>query len=262
MTDLHSEDSGSLKPSLGDDFGRTEDSRADSDRGPDDRGSDDSFSDSSLSDSSISDSDRLLRKKPGSVSKLVSKARLGEVLAIERLTEKYLKRLLRYANARMSKKVRQVEDENDVALKVLNEFFIGIMGGKFDGLKNRKQLWRLLARITVCRVMDHYKKFTAPSRGDGEVQNAGNLKSDLDSSVKMIEEVSIGEIDPQLSVALKESYNRMIDSLDEKIDKKIVRLHLAGYSVQKIAWRVLRTPRAVQYRLDMIMEKLRTEMRR
>lgn len=199
----------------------------------------------------------------GSVSGFLRDARLGRVLAIERLTEKYLLRLENFANTRMSSTYKQVEDEQDVAINVLNEFFIGFMNGKYEGLRNRKQLWRLLAKITVCRVIDHYEKYNAQKRGSGTTQNAGNMSSDQSSNdFGVITDVSIDEIDPQLSVALKDSYNRMLESICDSKDQKIVQLNLEGYDNKEIAKIIRVNERTIRNRLDAIQRRLVEELKR
>lgn len=199
----------------------------------------------------------------GSVTGFLRDARLGRVLAIERLTDKYLNRLENFANTRMSATYKQVEDEEDVAINVLHEFFIGFMNGKYDGLRNRKQLWRLLAKITVCRVIDHYEKYNAKKRGAGSTQNVGNMSAeDTSSDFGVISDMSIDEIDPQLSVALKDSYNRMLESICDTKDQRIVQLNLEGLGNKEIAKKLRITERTVRNRLDAIQRRLVDEMKR
>lgn len=203
-----------------------------------------------------------MQSDDGSVTGFLRDARLGRVLAIERLTDKYLGRLERFAKSRMSPSIRQVEDEQDVAINVLNEFFVGILNGKYDGLQDRKQLWRLLAKITVCRVIDHYEKYHAHKRGGGMTQNFGFSSDSSSSDFSAISQISIDEIDPQLSVGLKDSYERLLDGLDESRDQKIVQLTLEGLDNRAIAKRLGTSERNVRYRLDAIQKKLIDELKR
>ncbi len=199
----------------------------------------------------------------GSVTGFLKDARLGRVLAIERLTEKYLNRLENFANTRMSTTYKQVEDEQDVAINVLNEFFAGFLNGKYEGLRNRKQLWRLLAKITVCRVIDHYEKYNAKKRGSGATQNVGNMSAENSSSdFGVISDVSIDEIDPQLSVALKDSYNKLFGSICDAKDQKIVQLNLEGCDNKTIAKKLHVTERSVRNRLEFIQRRLVEELKR
>lgn len=199
----------------------------------------------------------------GSVSGFLRDARLGRVLAIERLTEKYLCRLESFANSRMAKAMKQVEDEQDIAINVLNEFFTGMMNGKYEGLRNREQLWRLLAKITVCRVIDHYDKYTAEKRGNGEQVNLGHLSNGhSNSDFAAISEVSIDEIDPQLSVALTDSYHRLLELICDQRDKEIVQLNLEGCNNQEIAVKLHIGERTVRNRLEKVQLKLIAELKR
>ena len=198
----------------------------------------------------------------GSVSGFLRDARLGRVLAIERLTEKYLIRLESFANSRMSVASRQVEDEQDIAIKVLSEFFSGMMNGKYDGLRNREQLWRLLAKITVCRVIDHYEKYQAKKRGAGQTKHLGNLAiENVRNDFNVLSDVSIDEIDPQLSLALKESYEQLFESICDDLDQSIVQLNLEGLTNHQIAKQLGIGERTVRNRLGRIQQSLIDELK-
>lgn len=197
----------------------------------------------------------------GSISRHIRDARLGRVIALEQLTDRYFDRLVGFADAKMSSRIKQVEDEEDVASKVLTEFFGGIAKGKYVGLSNRAQLWRMLAKMTVCRVIDHFDRFTAQKRGGGKVEHGGDLENDLVSSVKALQNVSIKNIDPQLCATLKECYSNFIASLDPK-DRKIVKWHLEGKSDNQIAWKLFFTgTRSVRNRLEKIFCQLRDDLK-
>lgn len=197
----------------------------------------------------------------GSISRNIRDARLGRVIALEQLTDRYFDRLVGFADAKMSSRLKQVEDEEDVANKVLTEFLGGIAKGKYVGLSNRAQLWRMLAKMTVCRVIDHFDRFTAQKRGGGKVEHGGDLENDLMSSVKALQNVSIKNIDPQLCATLRECYDNFLASLDRK-DRKIVKWHLEGKSENQIAWRLFFTgPRSVKNRLEKIFSRLSEELK-
>ncbi len=213
----------------------------------------DSSGGEAFSDSSNSD---------GSISRNIQDARLGRVIALEQLTEKYWDRLVSFAKSKMSPHLKQIEDEDDIANKVLTEFLDGIVKGKYKGLSNRNQLWRMLAKMTVRRVIDHFDRFTAQKRGGGNVKHSGNLENDVPSSVRVIQEISLKEIDPQLCAALKESYEKLFESLNDPKDRKIVTWHLAGLSDNQIAWRLFVTStKTVRSRLAKIFQRLSDELK-
>ena len=219
--------------------------------------SDNSVSDNSVSDNSVSDNS----VSDGSVSRHIHDARLGRVIALEQLTEKYWNRLVGFARSKMTPHLKQIEDEDDIANRVLTEFFDGIGNGKYKGLSNRNQLWRMLAKMTVRRVIDHFDKFTAQKRGGGNVKHAGNFEKDVSSSIRGVPEISLNEIDPHLGAALKESYTNLFQSLDDPKDRKIVTWHLEGLSDKQIAWRLLFTStKSVRNRLEKIFQRLRDDL--
>ena len=120
--------------------------------------SDNSVSDNSVSDNSVSDGS----VSDGSVSRHIHDARLGRVIALEQLTEKYWNRLVGFARSKMTPHLKQIEDEDDIANRVLTEFFDGIVNGKYKRpVESKSTLANARQDDGTPAVIDHFDKFTA-----------------------------------------------------------------------------------------------------
>src|SRR3954452_5578865 len=86
----------------------------------------------------------------GSVTRLIDALAGDDVdTAAAKLWQCYFDRLVRLAHARLRAAPRGAADEEDVALSAFNSVCRGAAQGRFPGLGDRRDLWRLLVTITV-----------------------------------------------------------------------------------------------------------------
>ena len=93
----------------------------------------------------------------------------GDGTDIQRLWDRYFRRLVRLAGAKLPAHCRRAFDEEDVALSAFQSFCDRAGRGQFPKLNDRDDLWRLLATITVRKALDTIRHQTRQKRGGGDV---------------------------------------------------------------------------------------------
>lgn len=186
----------------------------------------------------------------GSVTRWVDQFKHGESKAASHLWDRYYQRLVAIARAKTRRSLKNgvVEDEEDAALSALDTFFRGLQEGKFPGILNRNELWKILVILTVRKTIDQYERRAAKKRnGALEDFHPENLVSKQD--------------DPELTIALAEEQQRARSLLHESM-QRIFDLRLEGHSREEIATRLGIAVRTVTRKLQIIREILQNELTR
>jgi DNA-directed RNA polymerase specialized sigma24 family protein len=90
----------------------------------------------------------------GSITRLLHRIQGGDAVAWDRLYERLLERLLALARKRLLTPVRARNDAGDVVAMTLHSLFRGIKDGRFTRLRDRNDLWRLLAILVRNKAYD------------------------------------------------------------------------------------------------------------
>src|SRR4051812_18246510 len=90
---------------------------------------------------------------PGSVTRWLGQLRAGDAGAAGPQWERYFRRLVALARARLHSAPRRAADEEDVALSAFDSFCRGAGQGRFPHLDDRDDLWRLLVTITARKAL-------------------------------------------------------------------------------------------------------------
>ena len=85
----------------------------------------------------------------GSVTHWIQLLQAGEDSAARAIWERYFRRLVGLARAKLRGARCGIGDEEDVALSVLDSFYRGLEEGRFPNLENRDNLWKVLVVITA-----------------------------------------------------------------------------------------------------------------
>jgi DNA-directed RNA polymerase specialized sigma24 family protein len=198
----------------------------------------------------------------GSVTVWIGDLKAGDHAAAQRLWERYFRKMVELARARLQTFRRRAGDEEDVALSAFYSFVRGAEGGRFQQLRDRDNLWPLLVVITVRKALDARKYETRKKRGGGKVRgesawlNAAD-GSDHDGGINLV----IGdEPTPAFVVELAEQTQRLLDALGSEELRQVAVWKMEGYSNQEIAAKLGRVERAVERRLRIIRGIFEQEM--
>lgn len=83
------------------------------------------------------------------VSQWLQDLKEGDREAVQKIWERYFKKLVALARNKLPAKSRRAFDEEDVALSAFNSFCLGVERGRFPQLQDRNDLWRVLLVITT-----------------------------------------------------------------------------------------------------------------
>lgn len=191
----------------------------------------------------------------GSVTCWIAELEFGQAdEAQERLWQRYFRRLVGLANLKLGDTPRAVADEQDVATAALSSFFGGAARGRFPRLRNREDLWPLLAKITAHKALDQQRHLLAEKRGGGRVRGDSAFQGPSDSSADWPAELLEEEVRPDFLVAMDEECDRLMALLPDDQLRQIARRRLEGCSNAEIAEELGVIVRTVERRLGVIRD--------
>lgn len=175
----------------------------------------------------------------------------GDEDAVTRLVERYLDRLVGLGRQTYRRRFgdisRPTEDEEDAALSAVDSFCAGLKEGRFPDLRNRDELWGLLAKITIRKIYDQRDRITAKKRGGRDASMAVAMDG-LDSLVSQL-------TGPEALAELRDTYRVAIEKLGDPELRQIAEMDLEGRTRAEIAEALNLTERTVYRKLILIREQ-------
>ena len=104
------------------------------------------------------------------ITRWLERVEQGDSEAEQVLWDHYFMKLVWIARQNLLGAVRRTVDEEDVALSAMNSFYRGGREGRFDQLKDRDELWKLLLTITIRKAGLARRTFGRQKRGGGQVR--------------------------------------------------------------------------------------------
>jgi RNA polymerase sigma-70 factor (ECF subfamily) len=177
---------------------------------------------------------------------LMARLRAGDGDAARRVWERFVRRLVGLARARLDTLVRGKVDPEDVVQSAFRSFFLRHADGQFD-LDGWGGLWGLLALITARKCGRQVRHFYGPVH---DVRKEAAEAPGGDGSSPDWEAVCRGPT-PEEAAALCETLERLTAGLSAQ-DRRILELRLQGCTVPEISAQVGRTEFTVEGRLKKI----------
>src|SRR5207253_6330209 len=113
----------------------------------------------------------------GSITRWVTALKEGDAAAAQPLWERYHRRLVALARAKLRAARRRAADEEDVVQNAFHSFFEGVARGRFPRLDDRDDLWRLLVVITARKALDQLADEHSQRQGGGTLQGESRISS-------------------------------------------------------------------------------------
>jgi DNA-directed RNA polymerase specialized sigma24 family protein len=195
-------------------------------------------------------------EEEGSVTRWIGELKAGDDDAAGQLWQRYFDGLVRLARKKLEavRRVGGAEDEEDAALSAFQSLCAGATEGRFDRLKDRDDLWRLLVVITVRKVFDQVERQRRQRRGSGRLIGEAALAGvDLEKPGGFDQFVN-REPTPEFAAMLAEEFQRRIESLEDQRLRQVALWRMEGYSNQEIADRLGCVSRSVERKLMLIRE--------
>jgi hypothetical protein len=99
-----------------------------------------------------------------SITRFLNNLKAGDQSAIGPLWDVYFRRLTEVARQWMNNMPRRAHDEEDVLVSVFYKLWEGTSKHRWDELKDRNDLWRMLLKITHDKIVDSKRYGTRQKR--------------------------------------------------------------------------------------------------
>jgi DNA-directed RNA polymerase specialized sigma24 family protein len=187
----------------------------------------------------------------GSVSQWLGRLRAGEQAAAQPLWERYFRRLVALARARLKGGPRRVADEEDVALSAFHSFCRAAERGRFPQLSDRDDLWHLLVVLTARKACDLLRREGRHKRGGGRTPDPGPARP---GEPDPLEQALGREPTPEFAAQVAEECRRLLALLGDRELEEVALAKMEGYTTEEIARRQGRTTRTVERKLRLIRD--------
>ena len=168
--------------------------------------------------------------------------------ATERLWQHFSARMHHLARRQLDSQTRRSYDEHDAANSAFHSLCRGINEGRFE-VSDRDSLWALLAVITSRKVAVQRRHEHRQKRGGGQVRGESVF---LDADSLGINAVQSDEPTPEFTAMVAEACQRMLDSLDDPVLKRIAMLKFDGCKNREVAEQLDRSRRTIERKLEVI----------
>jgi DNA-directed RNA polymerase specialized sigma24 family protein len=186
----------------------------------------------------------------GSVTVWLDQVKVGDERATRALWERYFRRLVALAATRLPNSARRDADEEDVALSTFYSFCDRAARQQFPKLLDRDDLWRLLAVITLRKVVHVVRRRSCLKRGGGLVVGESALPEGCDDEglTRFLSRAP----SPEIAAQMTEDFLRLMETLRDETLQAVARLKMEGHSGAEIAARLGISPRSVDRKLRLI----------
>jgi len=159
----------------------------------------------------------------------------------------YVLRLLALARRVLGTSQQRTYDAEDIVQEVFGTYFSAVEAGRYSGVANWVELWRLLAEITRNRVTDYL-------RGEARAKRAGRRQcGEFVASSKASNPDGLDELPDDAGHGWEFDLEcaEFLHSLEPEL-REVVQLRLAGFTNKEIAARLGRVEKTVERKLGMI----------
>jgi RNA polymerase sigma factor (sigma-70 family) len=190
-----------------------------------------------------------------SVTAWIGNLKDGQDEATQKIWERYFQQLVRVASRQLGSAPRRIADEEDVAISVFDSLCKGAAAGRFDQLRDRDDLWRLLTAISGMKAVDQIRRQTAQKRGGENVRGESIIAGGVGAGqMAGFDQFVHGEPTPEFLAVMDEQQQAMFRALPDASQRDVARLRFEGYSNEEIAESLDMSLRSVERKLKVIRE--------
>jgi RNA polymerase sigma factor (sigma-70 family) len=189
-----------------------------------------------------------------SVTAWIGDLKAGKQDASQKVWERYFDRLLRVASRQLGTAPRRVADEEDVAISVFDSLCRGAAAGRFEQLRDRDDLWKLLTAISGMKAVDQIRRQTAQKRGGETLRGESIVAGASASQPGGFDQFMDAEPTPEFLALMNEQQQAMFQALPDDSLRHVARLRFEGYANEEIAAELDISLRSVERKLKVIRE--------
>ncbi|MCA9178750.1 MAG: sigma-70 family RNA polymerase sigma factor [Planctomycetales bacterium] len=187
---------------------------------------------------------------------LLMRCEAGDEEAARQIFDSYVSRLIALARARLSPRLQRKVDPEDVVQSAYRSFFRRAGDGEYE-LKRNGDLWRLLAAITVHKVLKKAEYHQAAKRSINREQSVDLLANS--STMGVAPERLSRDPTPAEQLLVAEQLEETMRDL-MPLHREMLKLRLQGQSVSEISEQVCRTEHSVRRVLRNVRERLESAL--
>jgi RNA polymerase sigma factor (sigma-70 family) len=181
---------------------------------------------------------------------LVARWQAGDQQAAAELFRCYASRLIPLARSRLTTRLVQRVDPEDVVQSAYRSFFAGARAGQYDFARGG-DLWQLLVVITLHKLQDQVKRHMRDKRSVDLERNFGSE----DSLCGLQAHVLAQQPSPVEAVALVDQLEQVMRRL-EPLQRRMLQLRLQGHNLEEIAADTQLSRRTVRRVLERVKQQL------
>ena len=164
--------------------------------------------------------------------------------------DRFAARLQALARRHLDNRIRRREDEHDILQSMYASFCVGQREGNASPA-SREELWRLLVRITLCKVVNTANRNFAVRRDVRREQSPNPALFPL----WMLDHVDRAQVDPDERLIVLEELDRLLQGLPANL-RQIVVWKVEGFTNKEIARQLDCTVRAVELKMQLTRKRL------
>jgi DNA-directed RNA polymerase specialized sigma24 family protein len=178
----------------------------------------------------------------GSITALIDGMKSGDDDAVRLIWQRYSPRLAALARKRLPVQLKRIVDGEDLANSAMCSVIMGLREGRFHDLRDRDDLWALLACITVRKTVNEVARAACQKR----LAPGAGLPLD--------ETIPATDLPPDLAYRASEQFRLLLDLLCKKdaILEPIALWKFEGYTNDEIAQRLGCSRSKVARKLELI----------
>lgn len=188
-------------------------------------------------------------------SNLLARWRAGDQGAAAELFQRYASRLIALARSRLSAKLAQRVDPEDVVQSAYRSFFGDAKDGRCE-VQRGGDLWQLLVTITLHKLNDQVKHHRRAKRAVDRELNVGSEESWTSVEAHLATQAP----SPMEAVALADEVEQIMRDL-KPLYRRILELRLQGYNIDEIAAATQSGERTVRRVLEQVKVQLAERQR-
>jgi RNA polymerase sigma factor (sigma-70 family) len=176
------------------------------------------------------------------VQSLLARWRDGDQQAADELFRRHADQLVAFARQRLSAKLAQRVDAEDVVQSAYRSFFSGARAGRYE-LERGGDLWRLLVGITVTKLLHQKRRNAAQKRDVGREQ-----------TLPLSAEMWAQDPTPLAAAALTDELEKTMRPLKPE-ERRMLEMRLQGFNLDEIAAETSRSVRTVRRVLEQVKQQ-------
>ncbi len=188
----------------------------------------------------------------GSVSGWISKMREGDADAICKLVSRYFGKLAQFAEAKVRRGIRIIDDGEDIALSVLQTIIRNSAKGKLPKLQDRDDLWFLMIVIAQHIVIDRKRIAIKQEQRTAPIHTMTDL---LETYNVNLEEFLTQDDSQERLMEIVDCWEELLRSLADDFDRETARLKMQGHSNREIANMLGTIPKKIDRKVKKIARR-------